>query len=66
MRERWFKMASVRSFLSIALGSTAEVQTLAEIGMDLGFMEQRGREEIEALCVEMTKMILAMLRKMGD
>lgn len=53
-----------RSFLIIAQGSCYEVETQLEISRQLNFGEEGKRQEIEALLIEVMKMLSTLITKL--
>lgn len=51
-------------FLSIALGSASELETQIEIAKELSFLEERKYININELLVEVSKMIMGLMKKL--
>ncbi len=54
-----------KQFLSIARGSSCEVQTQLEIAKELGFGDSRLIEEAESLSSEVRKMLFGLMASLG-
>ena len=57
--------AEFRQFLSVAMGSRAEVETQTMIAVQLGYVTQAQVKEIMALLEEISKMLHSLHRKLG-
>src|ERR1700722_16145119 len=55
-----------KQFLSIARGSSCEVQTQLEIAKELGFGDSRLIEEAESLSSEVRKMLFGLMASLGN
>jgi four helix bundle protein len=55
-----------KQFLSIARGSSCEVQTQLEIAKELGFGDLRLIEEAESLSSEVRKMLFGLMASLGN
>jgi four helix bundle protein len=53
-----------KNFLGMARGSNAEVETQLVIARELGYGDPQTRKETEELCIEVGKMLNAILRKL--
>ena len=55
-----------RHFVSIARGSVAEVETLLDIGLRLGFLTQAAAVEANTLCEQVSRMLMRLQQRLGD
>lgn len=52
-------------FLQIALGSLNELQIQLELASRLGFIEKSDMEKTDGLCLEVEKMLVALIKKLN-
>ncbi|HSB52937.1 MAG TPA: four helix bundle protein [Gemmatimonadales bacterium] len=58
--------ASMRQFLTIAHGSTAELEYLILIARDLGYLDSEAHEALSRRCVDLRRMLSMFIRRLSS